>query len=749
MFLRSTCSYFGLLVVTLTAASACAADSTARGLALHAVEAGFAGYHRAGEWTPLIVDLGSTDVGPTVLQVETRTLDAEGSEAIRTTTFTELQWSEGHVRLETTFQAGRAGSDLVVAVRDEQNELILEQRLRAGSEAYPLEVSRSEALWIYAAAYASPSGTGVRRRELPQPEGTRVVPLSRDRLPSSGQGFAAADAVWLRGDADLPAATAAALRHYVAAGGHLIIPVGRYGDVLKTHAVAKWLPFEIKGQFRAGVQDLTTLSTFAQADRRLPAAARISGASLARPLALTLAGSASQPLIGSSPYGFGRVTFVAIDLDEVPIVTWPGLPRLLVNIARKRTDGGGRVARRITRPGVSELATQLFRAESQFENVRRAGSGSVLLILFVYAILIGPVDYLIVHRLLKRPALTWITLPTLVLGAALTMNAFATEAGAKTRINRLQLLDYDGSSQFSRVRTDLAVYARDAQRFDIEFPATLTETNHSRGESSSPAPLRWFAPPETTFGGLDREAAGSLFRPAYEVSPNREGTSPVAVRDVPLLAHGARSFVGEELAVATQIFEADLNSSTRGVLSGRVINRHTSPIVNYVIAFEDRVYKPIDDQDVWQPGEALTFDRRRFEVLELKSLLTRPVVKKVQRGEGSTSIDVIRTQTAYDPANDDLNFILRTLTFHEAAGGENYTGLANTVRQRDDFSSLLMLGRAVIVGQLQSPELHARALGRGGREFQPTASWGFVRAVLPVAGTATAERSGNSAARAE
>ena len=85
--------------------------------------------------------------------------------------------------------------------------------------------------------------------------------------------------------------------------------------------------------------------------------------------------NASNPLVASVPWGFGRVTFVAVDIDAPPLSKWPALKPVLQKLAR----GGGaakiaarKTNRQLTHVGVTDLATQFQNSAENFSGVRRS-----------------------------------------------------------------------------------------------------------------------------------------------------------------------------------------------------------------------------------------------------------------------------------------------------------------------------------------------------------------------------------------
>jgi hypothetical protein len=69
------------------------------------------------------------------------------------------------------------------------------------------------------------------------------------------------------------------------------------------------------------------------------------------------------------------------------------------------------------------------------------------------------------------------------------------------------------------------------------------------------------------------------------------------------------------------------------------------------------------------------------------------------------------------------------VTFHGEAGGTLYTGLGNGALRQFDWTPLLDLNRAVLIGRIRRPLTHWKV---DGQTVEPDQSHTFVRIVLPV-----------------
>ncbi len=658
------------------------------------------------------------------LTVEALTSDAEGCTVIQPLA------SEGSSNvIQGVIQAGRLGSDLTVRVKTGEGVVVAERRIRpqgtAGAVPLTGALPKGTRLWGMAGAFSE--GDGDRRRStLPVPDGVVAAPLP-EPLPEDDASYAAIDLLFVRGDFRPNAKQSEAIRRWVAGGGRLAVALGGQTDTFRNGPFADWVPVEVGPAVQ--LRDLTQLEQYAGADRRLPARAsrRVHVAQLGKAAEIKLNG-ADGPLIVRSPYGFGTVTLFAIDLDDFPFSTWAGTPNL-IRKALGTGDPKGKEGRQVRESGVTDIATQLARAEDAFPNVERPTVGSVLLLLLVYAAVIGPLDYLLVHRVLRRPVLTWITLPALVLAGGWWLHAASADAnGVESRFNETTLLDIDAATSVTRVRSTVTLYASDSTATDL---AVSPADGWNVAASNEVPRLAWSAPPEATFGGVFRDASGGLFHPEYTLST--DGNAATA-EGVPQLVWSSRKFDAAWQTQVEKIIEVDLISRSVGSLEGRVTHHLPAQLTDVIVVFGNRLYRN-PYESTWPSGESLDLASPAFERFDLDSFLRQRVTTRIDRKPGDSGAEYLVTDSTYDPLDADLDEIIRTLTFFEASGGTQYTGIANDMLGSQDLTQLLRLGRAIVFGQLEestSGPVEVAVGGPSSNVYTPARRTTFVRIVLPV-----------------
>src|SRR5262249_51778165 len=154
------------------------------------------------------------------------------------------------------------------------------------------------------------------------------------------------------------------------------------------------------------------------------------------------------PLAVQSPYGLGRITVFGFDLDRGPFSEWgsrgPFWENLVAQTAHPLPQGQferypvGRGA------APEDYSTSLQGSLDYFEGVPVVSFGWVALFILIYIVLIGPVDYLFLKKVVKRLEWTWVTFPIIVItvSAGAYFAAYALK-GKDLKINKVDVVDID------------------------------------------------------------------------------------------------------------------------------------------------------------------------------------------------------------------------------------------------------------------------------------------------------------------
>ena len=331
-----------------------------------------------------------------------------------------------------------------------------------------------------------------------------------------------------------------------------------------------------------------------------------------------LAAEGPVPLVVRGTYGFGRVTLLAIDVDQKPFSAWKDRGQFWLRAIELHRpsgdDASGGVplggSGRLYQTGIRDLASQLRQALEQFPGVRLVPFGWVAFFIFLYILLIGPGDYLFLKKVVKRMELTWVTFPLIVLSVSLAayLGAYAVK-GKELRVNKVDVLDIDQSSAVAtgsvpaRGATFFNMFSPQNRDYDVAVlpqPVDRPLTDSAAGAPASsagdgperPAPgtevlVSWMGVPEAGFGGMGGGQV-SFAAGGYEYQPPGQFERVAGVR-IPIWSTKfltARWFGTAPLAAASDLVPV---GSDR--LAGTVTNRLGVTLDDAILAYGRHVYE--------------------------------------------------------------------------------------------------------------------------------------------------------------
>jgi len=353
-------------------------------------------------------------------------------------------------------------------------QLVSDETVVAAVETDALNMTPRDAL-LYGVVTADPGGLAFLETVTGGRSGADVAFLDLADLPDVSIAWRALDVLVLD-DVDTSRLTAgqlAALRAWVENGGQLVV-TGGPGGPKTAAAVADLLPVTIGGVESAG--DLPALSAFGGAEFVAPGPYTLTGSSLRA--GELLIHEDGLPILAHTPLGLGGVTFLALDPKLAPLAGWHGQAAVWERIAALSPT-----------PGPWSNGIQDGYAASQavasIPGLRLPSVGQLLLFLFVYTLVIGPINFLVLRRL-RRRELAWVTIPVLVLlfSAITFFTGFRTRGGAAV-LNEMSVAY--GSVEAERVRTQsiAGLYSPRRGRYDLSLPYDTTAAPFVAGFGAS------------------------------------------------------------------------------------------------------------------------------------------------------------------------------------------------------------------------------------------------------------------------
>jgi hypothetical protein len=285
-----------------------------------------------------------------------------------------------------------------------------------------------------------------------------IIPLSPGDLPERIQAWSVLDRlVWQDADAtQLTPGQLAALRTWVAGGGRLVIIGGTAGADALTGFPDELLPYRPTGTLDIDPSVLrSVLGTIPTGATTLTAYA---GDLIAGRI---LATSGDRVVAADRRYGAGSVTLLGFD----PTTSWIAAGDTVDTPLWRRllpARTGGIVS-------LSDDST-IVSAVSNLPSLALPPIGGLLVLLFGYILLVGPVNYLVLRRLDRREW-AWITVPALI--AVFTVGSFGIGAllrGSDVIVHEVAIVRGAAGTDQATVQSYLGIFSPSRATFQVRVP---------------------------------------------------------------------------------------------------------------------------------------------------------------------------------------------------------------------------------------------------------------------------------------
>lgn len=710
------------------------------------IHVGIGGVFKVGRWTAARVVLGSAPPGRAHVEVDAP--DPEGSPVTYRSEPVELRQSGPNV-LSVLFKMGRLEGTLRVRVLAGE-KVLLSRQLRASSDSDtellpPMRQSvflighvhtgnapQAEPFRLGPLIIPADEITPAARSGSMSPPKIDVIDLdSYDFLPTNSAAYSSIDVLFLTGRLDVDPAHSRAIEQWVRSGGHLVLTVGKEGANFSKSPLAAWLPVKIERTIQ--LRDLSPIEAFCRQSARIMSAndEPVDGSRLSTTDSKVLVSSLDGPLLCRSSYGLGRVTVFGIDINASPLERWNSAPDLLhqlVDYDVHRSNRSQPIATRLTQTGITELATQLDASHDEFPSVARVTMWPVMGLLVALLLLFGPIDFLLVHRILKRPELTWLTFPLFAILAAVSAVVWGASAkGDRLLLNQVDIVDVDAASGSTQSQSYGLIYSPGNERLDVSGdPDGIIPAIASSESDPSTLRIAWHGKAEATFGGMYRAGGAEIARAAYSEQPNSRG-----LHELPVAVWSTKSLESEWEGRAANLVESQLTSRGPAHLGGSFRHHFPEPIEDWIVAYGHMVFRSHVNPDTEKTtpiAPNVPWSTQMASQRELSGFLTGTTQKYVK--SPTTKFEEIKIENSeYDPLKRNPIDVIRMLSFHRAAGGTFYTGLGNGALRKLDWTPFLDLNRAVLVGRIRRPMMHWQI---NQHAIQPEENVTIIRLLLPV-----------------
>lgn len=445
-----------LLVLGLPGAPITADEGTAN--VSMAVQSGFGGRFKFGEWLPVFVTVDNA--GPN-LNGEIRVIVTNQSGQLNFIAPAELP---AGARKRFTLYVLPNNFSRTVKV-----ELVQDDHILLTGEAR-LSVLPNDR---YTIGLVAAESTGVMAMNPPQLPGRRerseTVTLSLDEIPERMEGLRLLNALILN-DLDtslLSPEQHNALRGWVMAGGRLIIGGGAGAARTLTGLPVELQPAILNGQQE--VEVLSTLETYTGEPIRVPGPFLVTRARPAEGAVVLLSQEAAGkaiPLVIERTLGEGYVDFVTLDLSHSPFDAWAG-----TSLFARQLLAPGAAWPDYLAPDVSPVQmsdSQMTYALSSLPALDLPSIRLLGLLLAGYILLVGPVNYFLLRRF-DRLAWAWVTIPILTLiFSGLAYAISFSQRGGDIIVNQISLIEASQDGQAGRSRTFIGIFSPRRQAYDVQ-----------------------------------------------------------------------------------------------------------------------------------------------------------------------------------------------------------------------------------------------------------------------------------------
>ena len=730
---RTSCSCASLLALVwaliLVPAPQLTRAEAASGVSIESVDVGIGGFYRVGHLTQIQVTVTSK-VGIDNARLELELPDGEGLSSINVN---EVSLKAGTNRLRAIAKFGRVNSELAVRIVDSSEQPLATLEIPKGD--LPDAVLGSQSLVLTLGSDVGIAKVISARQEKPGQETRHARVEEVAALPTHWLGYGGVSLIVLpAGESgivgELTAEQLDALEFWVRMGGRLLISSGASAAtaIANDGPLASLVPgdFERVQMQRqtSGLESLAgttmrSLSSFVQPGElsfRLPMVSLVNVDG--EVIVSEGLGNERSPMIIRASHGFGHVQFIATDIDQPPFSQWQdGREKILTQLLNhtlgeiRRDDDGNQYAN-LTQSGFNDLTGQLGSALDQFAGSRLVPFSWIAILIGLYVLLIGPLDYFLLRRLNKRFHWTWFTFPLLVIaGSGLAWWLTQFWKGNEPQINQVNIVDIDSQTGLMRNTTWANVFSPASQKrdFGFELNSDLLPVSEPKGCVAT-----WQGLPGRSFGGMNN-ARRSVGKAKYRITNDLTAGSTQWMRlnGLPIDIYASRRLSGISWGQVQLSPLQSLAASSDNQLSGTVINPLPVKLMEPRLYFGRSLY-PLQSLAA---GQRVDVDR--FSAMKtINGMLTRTRVDK----------DYKDLSQPWDRNSFDTGRIVEMMMFHESVGGSKYTSLLDRFQTDIDVTDHLTQKRAILIGKtVESPGSFLDA-ETGGQHRTET----WVRIMLPV-----------------
>jgi len=248
-----------------------------------------------------------------------------------------------------------------------------------------------------------------------------------------------------------------------------------------------------------------------------------------------------EPVAAQSAFGLGRVTVIGFDLDTAPFSEFSQRKEFWDWVLREggahRASAGGDIKPRP--PGSlteeeDEAAVAIRHHNDTFDGVAVVSFGWIAMLIALYILLIGPIEYYFLKRILGRLELTWITFPIIVLSvSALAYISADVAKGRELKVNKIDVVDVDPVSNRIYGTTWFTLFSPKIDTYSIGVtPANDWGTSFGSGQEDAT---------EVNWVGAPRGGRPGIVQRKYTIHSDR-ARSADGLENVPIQIWSTKAF---------------------------------------------------------------------------------------------------------------------------------------------------------------------------------------------------------------
>ncbi|NOU76082.1 hypothetical protein GC098_32835 [Paenibacillus sp. LMG 31458] len=185
------------------------------------------------------------------------------------------------------------------------------------------------------------------------------------------------------------------------------------------------------------------------------------------------------PIYARGAYGSGFVTYVAYDLSLNPLASWNGNARLWEQMLSGPLESANAFNLNQMRYG-NDPYYELDRALEYFPSLQPPKLPILAIVLLIYAIVVGPLLYMILRRLDRREW-AWFVIPVAAIATSIGIFQFGASNRGSTMAQTFNTITLNGSGSGIKQST-LSVFLPKGGSMELKFPGKAAVSPFMQGE---------------------------------------------------------------------------------------------------------------------------------------------------------------------------------------------------------------------------------------------------------------------------